>query len=143
MNRDFTLILPPDLRFLHLVSRVGFKLSGDVARSWGKAESSAFSDAFELALSEAYTNSVKHGRGNGLASDISIDFKSGPDSLTIRIKDSNPPFSLEYSPPSGDDRYRSSGYGLYIIHRVMDDVRYSRENGCNVMTLSKSFQSCG
>jgi serine/threonine-protein kinase RsbW len=143
MNRDFTLILPPDLRFLHLVSRVGFKLAGDVVRSDVNCDTSPFPDAFELALSEAFTNSVKHGRGKGMASDISIDFEAGPDGLTIRIKDSNPPFSLEYSPPSGDDRYRSSGYGLYIIHRVMDDVRYSRENGCNIMTLSKRYPSCG
>ena len=40
---------------------------------------------------------------------------------------------------SADDR-EIGGLGIFIVRQTMDDVRYSYEDGQNILTIKKRFQ---
>ncbi|MBV8197808.1 MAG: ATP-binding protein [Candidatus Eremiobacteraeota bacterium] len=88
----------------------------DFARAWFSDETLA---ALELACGEALANSVEHGGGPTL--DVVCSFAD--DALTVEIrhegKGFEPPPTVA-APPRGSLR----GYGMYIIHEVLDGVEY-------------------
>ena len=92
------------------------KLIVDFARPWVAGEVLA---ALELACGEALANSVEHGGGPKL--DVVCHFAG--DELTVEIrhegKGFEPPATIA-APPRGSLR----GYGLYIMHAVLDGVEY-------------------
>jgi anti-sigma regulatory factor (Ser/Thr protein kinase) len=76
-----------------------------------------------------------HGRADQR---IELDADAFPDRVSIRLHhlgDSFDPASV--SPPALDGS-RESGFGIYLISRSVDNVRYSRdERGRNCVTLVK------
>jgi serine/threonine-protein kinase RsbW len=89
----------------------------------------AASDAvFEVAISEAITNAVKHGGCGDPGSTITCELQLEERTLTIRILDDGvgfelPPMTLPEIEPDRIESVPSSGYGLPIIHTVFPDVR--------------------
>jgi anti-sigma regulatory factor (Ser/Thr protein kinase) len=83
---------------------------------------------FEVAISEAITNAVKHGGHRETPSTISCELELNESALTIRIIDDGAGFVVRQ--PGLPDVSReqiealpSSGYGLPIIHTVFPSVR--------------------
>lgn len=86
----------------------------------------------ELACEEALVNIIQHGypdfRGN-----IEI-FCLRPESKGIKIviKDHGIPFN-----PLSLSKKEGTGYGIFFIIRLMDEVSYVREENSNILTLVK------
>ena len=63
------------------------------------------------------------------------------DRMTIRFEDGGVPFNpLEKEKPDTGlswDKRRIGGLGIFLFRRKMDDVRYTYENGKNVLTIEK------
>jgi PAS domain S-box-containing protein len=92
----------------------------------------------ELAVNEAASNIMKHAYHGRADQRIALDAEAFPDRVSIRLHhlgDSFDPTSV--SPPALDGS-RESGFGIYLISKSVDEVRYSRdERGRNCVALIK------
>lgn len=97
--------------------------------------------AIELALEEVLVNIIKHAyKECGIDGDIEITCKrDNAQSLVIEIADSGIPFDI-FSTREPDisadiDERQIGGLGVFFVKKLMDDVRYRRENKRNILTL--------
>jgi anti-sigma regulatory factor (Ser/Thr protein kinase) len=96
----------------------------------------ASSPLFEVAVSEALTNAVKHGHGRGERGErgtIICELELDPAQLTIRIEDEGPGFTIPARrvPEMGAGHVEAlaeSGYGLPIMQSIFPVVRGLRIN---------------
>jgi anti-sigma regulatory factor (Ser/Thr protein kinase) len=82
---------------------------------------------FEVALSEAITNAVKHGRREGPDSTITCELELENRRLTVRIFDDGEGFRLPTAALPDVSRKRidalpASGYGLAIMQTVFSKI---------------------
>lgn len=98
----------------------------------------------ELAADEIFSNIVKYAYGDvppkSAGDAVVVELSAGDGLLELRFEDRGAPFNpLTAAPPdlvSGAER-EIGGLGIFIARSVMDEVRYSREGGRNVLTLVK------
>ena len=68
-----------------------------------------------------------------------LDEKKG---FIIRIEDAGNPFNImsvtEPDTQSNINERPIGGLGIFLIKKMMDDVRYRREDGKNILTLTKN-----
>ena len=95
----------------------------------------------ELALEEVLVNIIKHAyKECGIDGNIEITCKLGDArSLVIEIADSGIPFDI-FSAREPDisldiDKRQIGGLGIFFVKKLMDDVRYRREDNQNKLTL--------
>lgn len=98
----------------------------------------------ELAADEAVTNVMEHGlRGESCRIDLSFEKKNGK--YVIVITDNAPPFNQSaptYPNLSPDVTKREAGgLGVYLIHKIMDNISYTYKDGKNILTLEKNYNS--
>ena len=109
----------------------------------------AANPVFEVAISEAITNAVKHGgrpRGRGRVppSTITCEMHNEDRTLTLRIIDGGAGFRLPVArlPVMSRERIEalpSSGFGLPIIHAVFSNVRVIEVDGRFGVELALSY----
>lgn len=96
-----------------------------------------------LVLEEIVINVINYGHDGGQHA-VDILLVTDDDALTIDILDDGRPFDPLHDAPQPDvdaeleDR-KIGGLGIHIVRKLMDDVRYSRENGKNRLTMVKSI----
>ena len=94
-----------------------------------------------LVLEELWLNVVNHGHDNG-EHVVDIELTSEAESLTIEITDDGKPFNPLENAPIPDvtaalgDR-SIGGLGVHLVRTMMDEMRYSREDGKNHLILVK------
>jgi anti-anti-sigma factor len=95
-----------------------------------------------LAVDEACTNIIEH----GFAEDdhdhtIDVVCHCSDVDFVITIRDDAPPFdptTVPAPPPIHDiDALKPGGWGIHLIRKMMDDVRYERANDHNILTITK------
>ena len=95
----------------------------------------------ELALEEVLVNIFKYAyKESGLDGDIEITCTlADAQSFVIEIADSGMPFDIfsarEPDVTAGIDERQIGGLGVYFVKRLMDDIKYKREAGKNILTL--------
>lgn len=96
-----------------------------------------------LAIVEALNNVVEHSFKSQSQHEIDIYITFYTDKIRVRFTDNgrpNPngvtPVNLNMNPDDIMD-LPEGGYGLNIIHQIMDEVNYTRKNNINMMTLIK------
>lgn len=93
----------------------------------------------ELAVNEAASNVMKHayrGRSDQL---IRLEAEAFDDYVVVRLHHLGDPFDPSAVPLPAFDGSRDSGFGLYLISRSVDSVRYHRdERGGNCIALVKN-----
>jgi len=95
----------------------------------------------ELALEEILVNIFKYAyKDCGFNGDIEITCKlADAQSFAIEIVDSGIPFDIfsvrEPDVTADIDERQIGGLGIFFVKRLMDDVRYRREEGRNKLTL--------
>ncbi|MFN2149098.1 MAG: ATP-binding protein [Anaerolineales bacterium] len=96
--------------------------------------------AVQLAVSEACENIILHGYGQENEAPIEVAVQTAPGEIQITLWDQAPPFNPAKGPKQPDwppDDPPIGGLGLIIIHRVMDDIQYSREGDHNQLSMRK------
>lgn len=93
----------------------------------------------ELASEEALVNIMRYAY-QGKSEKIDVEVRSVPKShAEIVFKDHGPPFNpleaKELDLSSTLEERETGGLGIYLIRAIMDEVRYLREGGQNVLTL--------
>ena len=95
-----------------------------------------------LAVNEAASNIMKHayhGRGDQR---VQLEAEAFPGRVSIRLHHLGDSFDPSAVPPPALDGSRESGFGIYLIGRSVDEVRYSRdERGRNCIDLVKVVRS--
>lgn len=95
-----------------------------------------------VALQEMVTNVLRHGYELDETRPIEVVFELSEDTLQIVLRDQGPAFDpLAYDATvCRDDRSMpqdAGGFGIHIARAVMDKVEYAREDGWNILRLSK------
>jgi serine/threonine-protein kinase RsbW len=133
--------MSPATETLTIASRLE---SIDDARQWVTAHvrAAGFGDdpvaEIELALTEALANVIEHSYGGDTSKEIALAVTRASDGLRISVRDWGKGFDPSgYSQRDLDDP-GEGGYGVYLIHELMDDVtREAQPDGGTLLTLVK------
>ncbi len=99
-----------------------------------------FVDKIELAVSEACTNAIRHTQDPAAEARVAIRFEVHRDRLVVEVSDQGSGFELDKVPMPDFDRHPESGYGVFLIRTVMDEVFYTRGGEYNTLTMTKYFR---
>ncbi len=97
-----------------------------------------------LVLEEIVINVMNYGHDGGLH-EVEINMSCEDGSLTIEVVDDGRPFDPLNDAPKPDvtaeleDR-DIGGLGVHLVRKMMDDVRYRREQGKNHLTMVTSIE---
>lgn len=94
-----------------------------------------------LAVDEAITNIIKHAYNGEEDHTIEIELTFKEDRLCVELFDTGATFSLKtFKQPNIKEKIKQKkrgGMGVYLIHSLMDNVSYGRENEANKMVMCK------
>lgn len=74
----------------------------------------------KLAVTEACSNSVRHGYGNGREGTVEISYELQPDRLIVEVEDDGPGFDAKRPRDAAGDLVEG-GLGIEIIRSVADE----------------------
>ncbi|MBR1569673.1 MAG: SpoIIE family protein phosphatase [Bacteroidales bacterium] len=96
-----------------------------------------------LALEEAVTNVIMYAYPKGSDGLVDIEAIIRKDSLEFIISDSGKPFDPTLAPEAdvklGVQDRPIGGLGIYLVKKLMDNVSYKRENGKNILSMTKKI----
>ena len=94
-----------------------------------------------LALEEAVTNVMMYAYPAGETGRIEISAGREGERMVFTVADSGVPFDPTSVPDAdislGVSERPIGGLGIFLVRKLMDDVRYERTGGKNVLTLVK------
>ena len=96
-----------------------------------------------LALEEVLSNIILYAYPDKLGEEISIKTSKVGESIIFTISDNG----IEFDPtvlPDADitlsvDEREIGGLGIFLIRKIMDEVKYERIKGKNVLTIKKEL----
>ena len=113
------------------------------ARRVGFAEREA--ERWVLAVEEVTINIVKYAYGESTAGTITVQIFPSGNGLTVQIADSGRPFNPLANPEprlnASLEEREIGGLGIYLARKVMDRIDYEREDGKNILTLTKRLSA--
>ena len=93
-----------------------------------------------LCFEEALINAMKH--GNGLKTNVSVLLETGYDDkkLWIKLEDQGRGFDVRglNDCTKGEGLLKGGGRGIYLVHQLMDEVKYNARG--NSILMVKSIQ---
>jgi len=96
----------------------------------------------ELALVEMCVNVIRYGYPDG-GGEISIEIREGQKKVIIEVGDSGIPFDPRDVPKPDLEGMiaarEKGGLGIYLARELMDEFRYRREDGKNILTMVKKI----
>ena len=94
-----------------------------------------------LAIEEAVVNVMNYAYPEGTKGYVDITAKSDDECLQFVISDSGKPFDPttkeEVDTTLPVDERRIGGLGIFLVRRMMDNVKYEYKDGQNILTLKK------
>jgi serine/threonine-protein kinase RsbW len=84
-----------------------------------------------MALREGLANAIKHGNGQDLGKRVHLEMDVKDHTLRIRIRDEGTGFDPGevVDPLAPENRFKTSGRGIFYMKTFMDEVRFSRADG--------------
>ncbi len=113
----------------------------EMAAAWGLPPQVSMS--VNLALEEAFTNIVNYAYDDDGRHEITLDFHMRDNELHIAIRDDGRPYdpTVQDEPdialPATDRPI--GGLGIFLIKKIMDEVRYERKDDKNQLFLKKTL----
>ena len=93
-----------------------------------------------LGLEECGSNIVNHALQRNAAHTFQVLFQHAPPSFVIELRDRGPAFdptlAAERKTEAADED-TPGGWGIQLVRRYMDEIRYAREAGENVLRLTR------
>lgn len=124
----FEVVLPADVTAISPVVSWVMRLVGELEYAAGKEFE------IELALREALANAIVHGCKGDPSQKIVCTVTADKDrGILIVVRDPGPGFDAAAlpSPTEGQNLHADHGRGIYLINRLMDEVKYER-NGSEI-----------
>jgi sigma-B regulation protein RsbU (phosphoserine phosphatase) len=101
----------------------------------------ALAMSLNLALEEAVSNVMLYAYPAGSPGQVDIEAAVLDDRIDFRVSDSGVPFdpTVASDPDlAADLKDRPiGGLGIFLVKRIMDEVSYTREDGRNILTMTK------
>src|SRR5262245_59911482 len=97
-----------------------------------------------LALEECGSNIVNHALKRDAQRSFQVVIEKNSDSFVIELSDDGPEFDPTAAAPrkpQAEDDDLPGGWGIELVRRNMDEIRYRREAGNNVLRLTKRLVS--
>ena len=100
--------------------------------------------SLNLAIEEAVVNVMEYAYPEGEQGNVDIEVSADERWLTFIISDNGIPFDPTTQEDadttlSADER-PIGGLGIFLVRQLMDSINYQRENGKNILTLSKKME---
>jgi anti-sigma regulatory factor (Ser/Thr protein kinase) len=95
-----------------------------------------------LALEECASNIVNHALRRDAQQQFRVTLELTASTMTIELRDSGPPFDPTLPPaaqPTADAERPPGGWGIQLVRRYIDDMRYTRDEGVNILRLTKKL----
>ena len=96
-----------------------------------------------LALEEAVVNVMNYAYPEGTKGYVDISVQTDSSGLTFVISDSGKPFDpttreeVDTSLPA--EQREIGGLGIFLVRKMMDDIKYEYKDGHNILTLRKKL----
>ena len=94
-----------------------------------------------LALEECGSNIVNHALHRDAQQKFQVIIDHTGSAVTLELRDRGPEFDPTRAPvierAAGDDDRPPGGWGIQLVRRFIDEIRYRREAGENVLLLTK------
>ena len=104
----------------------------------------SLSGSLNLALEEAVTNVILYAYPEGTEGTVDLDAGVNGTSLIFTISDTGKPFDptarAEVDINADLEDRPVGGLGIHLVKQIMDEVRYERRPGKNVLILTKKIQ---
>lgn len=110
----------------------------EFAAMQGVSEKAIFSLA--LALEECGSNIVNHALRHDPRQKFQVELEHASDSFVIELRDRGPEFDPTAAverPPKAEDDDLPGGWGIHLVRRYIDEIRYTRDGKENVLRLTK------
>jgi anti-sigma regulatory factor (Ser/Thr protein kinase) len=110
----------------------------EFATARGVPEKTVFGLA--LALEECGSNVVNHALQRDPRKKFQVVIESTDDTFAIELRDRGPEFdptTAAERKPRADEEDLPGGWGIQLARRQMDEIRYRREAGENILRLTK------
>ena len=93
-----------------------------------------------VALAEALANAILYGNGSDPAKSVSVRVRGGRSLIEIEVEDQGEGFDPEAVPdPTSPERLlQPNGRGVYLIRRLMDEVRFNPRGNAVKMLLRRA-----
>lgn len=100
--------------------------------------------ALNLALEEAVSNVMMYAYPQEERGSINLKAILHADSIEFVLSDNGVPFDPTASPDVdtslGVDERAIGGLGIHLVRNIMDEVRYARRDGMNILTMIKNLK---
>lgn len=130
-----TVTIPSATRYLARVRRFVDKQ----ATAAGLSERAV--DEVRLAVDEACANAIEHAYGGRETGRVEVTTEQAPGRFTVIIRHTGVPFDpAAYHPPDINrsiHERRKGGFGVALMHRLVDTVEYRRRGGTSEVCLVK------
>ncbi len=127
---------------LEELSKVQRRFAG-FARRHGIPEPTA--DRFRIALDEVLNNVIRHALPQGEERSIEVRWGIGGGALAVKVTDDGEEFDpLRLPMPDITlplEARGIGGLGIHIVRTLMDEVRYERSEGRNVLTMIRRIDA--
>ena len=122
--------IPSEIKLIYVLDAVVSEILQEMEFDEETAEQA------NLAVIEAGTNAILHGNGNDASKRVYIQFLVGENKLTVMIRDEGQGFNPNAVPDPLDPEniLNASGRGIFLMHMLMDEVKYN-EQGTEVQMV--------
>jgi serine/threonine-protein kinase RsbW len=100
-----------------------------------------------LILDEIVINIIEHGAEAARQLEIHVDLALDAGTLTIQVDDDGVPFNPVDAPPPNFDlpieQRPIGGLGIHIVRSLVDRIEHRRDDGRNVLTMTKKMNGAG
>lgn len=131
--------IPKDTCHLRIIGRVCEKIAQEISCS--DELHKTLSSNLALVVTEGLVNAIKHAKNGGDKSEINLKINVTDRTLLIKIFDKGTGFDLDSIPlpDFGITCMEEKGRGIFILRSLMDEVEYIKENGWNVLKMTKKL----
>jgi anti-sigma regulatory factor (Ser/Thr protein kinase) len=108
------------------------------AQAQGLPEKTIF--ALALSLEECGCNVVNHALRRDARRQFQVTLQRNGQDFVIEVRDPGPEFDPTAAPsrkPQADDEDAPGGWGIELVRRNIDQIRYQRAEGENILRLTK------
>jgi serine/threonine-protein kinase RsbW len=93
----------------------------------------------QVALSEALANAIVRGNREDASKRVWVQADLGPDQICLHVTDEGDGFDTASLPDAlrPEGVWLEGGRGLFLIHRMVDDVHFNTQGNSICMTLRR------
>lgn len=139
---QFQFVIPANYKYLNLIS-ANLEALFENNEMLSKNKKSLY--AIQLGVHEACTNVVDHAYDGVSDGKIDITFElwaeAEPPRLVVDIRDTGKSFDPDKIPNPDFGALQIRGFGLHLVHQLMDEVDYFSKKDGNHWRLIKHFYS--